>query len=152
MKRLKVTFSKSRYKELLAGIWQANRDLREITHQNIVLEPMKRKRRSRRPISDLKVVRKHVASLHKVFMTERIWKCACRTKHIASLRLEARPQTVDEVIVDIPQKYTFHILLSEADDIHDVEAVSQWAELRVLPSLERQTDVEGSQRTSTFTW
>ena len=73
-------------------------------------------------------------------------------RHIASLRLEARPQTVEEVMVDTPQKCTFHILVSEADDIHNVEAVSRWAELKVLPSLQRQTHVEESQRTSALTW
>ena len=138
------------YKELLDGIWQANRDLREITHQNIALEPMKRKRRSRRPISDLKLVRKHVASLYQALMTDRKWKCKCKMRHIASLRLEARPQTVNEVMADIPQKYTFHVLLSVADDVHNVDTVSRWAELRILPSLERQAHFGGSQKTSTL--
>lgn len=152
MKRLKVTFSKSRYKELLDGIWQANRDLREITHQNIALEPMKRKRPLKRPISDLKLVREHLASMYEVVMTDKTWNCTCKMRHIASLRLEARPQTVEEVTAEIPQKYSFHILLSVADGIHDVDAVSQLAELRIFPSVERQGDVEGSQMTSTLTW
>ena len=152
MMRLKLTFSKNVYKELFDDIDRANKDLREVTHQNIALEPIKRKRRSRRSIADLKLIRKHAASLYQVLMTDKAWKCKCRTYHMASLRLEARPQTVAEVKADIPQKHTFRILLSLADKANNASATAQWEEIEIIPSLETRTPIENSQIRPTVLW
>ena len=136
MRRLKLTFSKNVYKELLEEIHRANQDLREVTHQSIALEPTKRKRRSRRPIADLKLIRKHAASLYQVFITEKAWKCKCKTYHMASLRLEARPQTIEEIKADVHPKYSFRILLSIAENTGVASAPAHWEEIEVILSLE----------------
>ncbi len=135
MKRLKLTFSKNTYKELLEDIHRANRELREVTHHNIALEPMKRKRRSRRPITDLKLIRKHAASLYQVLMNDKAWKCKCKMHHLASLRLEARPQTIENVKVDSLQTHKFRVLLSVAGDISSINPTAQWNDIEIIPSL-----------------
>ncbi|KAI4124006.1 MAG: hypothetical protein LQ338_005030 [Usnochroma carphineum] len=144
MKRVKLTFSRSVYKEILDDISQANKDLREFTHQNIALEPLKRKRRSRRPIAELKLIRQQVASLYQALMTEKAWKCDCKTYHMASLRLEARPRTAREVRADMPQEHVFRVLLSVADDKNESHARTQWREIEVIPSLKSQIPIQGS--------
>lgn len=85
MKRIKLTLSKSVYKELLDEIWQANRELREVTHQNIAREIRKGKRRSKRPLAQLRLIRKYAVSLYQLLMTEKTWKCTCGVYHMASL-------------------------------------------------------------------
>lgn len=95
MQRIKITFSEDVYAELLKEIRQANGELWEIAHRNSAPERMKRGRQSRRRIVDLKLVRKHAASLYQVLMNDKVWKCQCKAHHRASLRLEARPQTIE---------------------------------------------------------
>ena len=142
MQRLKLTFSKSVYKELLGEIEKNNKNLREITHQNISLEPAKRQRRSRRPIAELKLIRQQAASLYRVFMSEKIWKCNCKAHHMASLRLEARPRKVEEVRADVTQQHTFRVLLSVVDSPSGEAGISRWEELEVIPFLSSETAVD----------
>ncbi|KAL8896799.1 MAG: hypothetical protein Q9207_007530 [Kuettlingeria erythrocarpa] len=134
MQRMKMTFSKSVYKELLDDIYRANKDLREITHQNISLEPSKRKRRSRRPIVELQLIRKYAASLFQVLMTDKLWKCDCKTYHMASLRLEARPKTIDNAALKRSQEYSFRILMSVTNATGGTSTATDWREIEVLPS------------------
>ena len=143
MQRLKLTFSKSVYKELLDEIEKNNKNLRDITHQNISLEPTKRQRRSRRPIAELKLIRQQAASLYRVFMSENTWKCDCKAHHMASLRLEARPRKVEEVKADAPQQHTFRVLLSVTDRASGGVATSRWEELEVIPFLGSEPAVGG---------
>jgi len=145
MKRLKLTISKNTYKELLEDIHRANRELREVTHHNIALEPMKRKRRSRRPITDLKLIRKHAASLYQVLMNDKAWKCKCKMHHLASLRLEARPQTIENVKADSLQRHTFRVLLSVADNTSSTSGTAQWNDIEIIPSAGFLGAVEKSQ-------
>lgn len=135
MKRLKLTFSKNAYKELIDGIRQSNRDIREVTHQHISLEPTKRKRRSRRPITNLRLIRAHATSLYQVLMNESAWKCRCKLDHLASLRLEARPQTVEEARADMDQKHVFRILTSVTKDVDGTSETAQWEDIGIVPSL-----------------
>lgn len=135
MHRVKLTFSKSVYKELLDDIYRANKDLREFTHQNISLEPVKRKRRSRRPIAELQLIRQYAASLYQVLMTDKSWKCDCRMYHMASLRLEARPQTIDGVAPKQPQECSFRLLMSVTDATSGMSTMVEWKEIEVLPSI-----------------
>ncbi|KAL8733473.1 MAG: hypothetical protein Q9166_002099 [cf. Caloplaca sp. 2 TL-2023] len=134
MRRLKLTFSKSIYKELLDDIRQANQDLREITHQNIALEPVKLKRRARRPIAELKLIRKHAASLYQVLMNDSTWKCKCKMHHLASLRLETRPGGIEDE-AKLAQRHAFRILLSVAKEANDTGNTTQWQDIEILPSL-----------------
>ncbi|KAL8812442.1 MAG: hypothetical protein Q9223_007291 [Gallowayella weberi] len=144
MKRLKLTFSKNIYKELLEDIRRANRDLREFTHQNIALEPIKYKRRARRPIADLRLIRRHAASLYQVLMTDQTWKCTCKMHHLASLRLEARPQMLEER-ADPAQRHPFRILMSVAKEAGETTSAMQWQDIEIFPANEKRASVKGSQ-------
>ena len=143
MRRLKLTFSRSVYKELLDDIRRANQDLREFTHQNIALEPVKQKRRSRRPIADLRLVRRHAASLYQVLMTDQAWNCTCNMYHLASLRLEARPSMLEKEM-NLAQRHAFRILLSVAKDATDTTSTVHWKAIEILPSVESQSSAKDS--------
>ncbi|KAL9023406.1 MAG: hypothetical protein Q9196_007223, partial [Gyalolechia fulgens] len=145
MKRLKLTFSDRVYKELLDDIRRANHNLREFTHQNIALETVKQKRRSRRPITDLRLVRKHAASLYQVLMTDQTWKCTCKMHHLASLRLEARPRMLERG-ADLAQRHAFRILLSVANEVSDTTSAVQWHDIECFPSVDSQEPIPESQR------
>ena len=146
MKRLKITFSINVHKTLLDSIRDANMDLEKFAQHNIAVEP-KRKRLSKRPIANLKLIRKHAASLYQVFMTDKAWKCTCNLYHMASLRLEARPQSIEEIRADVPQRYTFRILLSVAEAMDKTRAVLHLEEIEVIPSIESEFAVDASQKT-----
>ncbi|KAL8752171.1 MAG: hypothetical protein Q9184_005820 [Pyrenodesmia sp. 2 TL-2023] len=135
IQRMKVTFSKSVYKELLDDIYRANKDLREFTHQNISLEPVKRKRRSKRPIAELQLIRQYAASLYQVLMTDKWWKCDCKMYHMASLRLEARPQTIGGIAPKQLGEHSFHLLMSVTGATSGTSTMPEWKEIEVLPSI-----------------
>lgn len=135
MKRLKFTFSQKRNQELLDDIRQDNSNLRDVTHQSIILEPERRKCRYRRPMTDLKLIRKQAASLYQVLMNDKAWKCKCKMQHLASLRLETRPQTIENVKADSLQTYKFRVLLSVADDTSNTSTIAQWDDIEIIPSL-----------------
>lgn len=138
MKRIKVTLSKKIYKEALDMITKANRDLREITHQNIHLEPIRRKRLLKRPLAELKIIRKHATSLFQVFITGKAWKCSCKMLHMASLRLESRPEAIEAVNADTARKLKFRILFSTSQERDSPWVTSQWQEVEVIPSLDKK--------------
>ena len=137
MKRMKVTLSRNIYKETLDVIDKANKDLREITHQNIYLEPIRQKRRLRRPLAQLRLIRKHAASLYQVLITGKAWKCSCRMLHMASLRLEPRPDGLEAVNADTAPKVRFRILLSTRQGEESPVVTSQWQEVEIIPSLDQ---------------
>ena len=141
MKRIKVTLSHNVYKETLSVIVTANKDLREITHQNIYLESSRQKRREKRPLADLKLVRKHAASVHHVLISGNAWKCSCRMLHMASLRLESRPDALGAVHDDTVPNLKFQILLSTRQERDTQPGASQWHEVEVIPSLDTNNDV-----------
>lgn len=137
MKRIKITLSKNIYREILDTIDKANKQLREITHQNICLEPVRQKRRSKRPLAQLKVIRKHATSLYQVLIAGTAWKCSCRVLHLASLRLESRTDTFEAVNSDTMQRMRFRILLSTRQEDENLEAVSRRCEeIDIIPTLE----------------
>lgn len=139
MEKIKMTLQKRIYKELLDDIDGANKDLQEYTQQGIALEPMKRKRRSKRPIAELKLIRKHAASLYQVLMNEKTWNCSCKTHHMASLRLEARPQTSEEVRTSTPPDYVFRVMITVPDHADTSGVATRWEEIEVIPSVGSQT-------------
>ena len=141
MKRIKITLSKNVHKETLSVIVKANRDLREITHQNIYLESSRQKRRAKRPLIELKLLRKHAASLHHVFISGKAWKCSCRVLHMASLRLESRPDALGAVNHDPTTKVKFQILLSTSQERDTQWVASQWHEVEVIPSLDKNNEI-----------
>lgn len=133
MKRLKNLISEKIYKDLLKKIDRANKDLREATHHNIALEPLRRKRRSKCPIADIKHIRRIAASLYQVIMNDKTWKCKCKMHHLASLRLEARPQTIKDVTATKRRKHAFRILLSVADGTDSKSATANLGRYRDHP-------------------
>ena len=136
MKRIKVTLSKNVYKEILDTIEKANRDLRDITHQNIYLEPVRQKRRSKRPLAHLKLIKKHATSLYQALITGKSWRCSCKMLHLASLRLEPRTDNFEVVNVDTVQRLRFRILLSTRRE-ESRQAVSRWyEEVEIIPALD----------------
>ena len=137
MKRIKFTLSKNIYKETLDTIDKANKDLREITHQNIYLEPIRQKRRSKHRLAQLKLIRKHAASLYQVLITDKVWKCSCRMLHMASLRLEPRPDALVAVNADTVPRVRFRILLSTRQGEESPWVASQWQEVEIEPSLDQ---------------
>ncbi|KAL8944441.1 MAG: hypothetical protein Q9211_000583 [Gyalolechia sp. 1 TL-2023] len=138
MEKIKMTLQKRIYKDLLDDIDRANKDLQEYTQQGIALEPMKRKRRSKRPIAELKLIRKHAASLYQVLMNEKAWKCSCKTHHMASLRLEARPQTCDGIRTRTPSDHVFRVLITVSDPADTSGVATRWEEIEVIPSAGSQ--------------
>ncbi|KAL8776139.1 MAG: hypothetical protein Q9213_008379 [Squamulea squamosa] len=138
MEKIKLTLRKRIYKELLDDIDSATEKLQKMTQQEMFLEPMRRKRRSKRPIAELKLIRKHAASLYQVLMNDKAWKCSCKSHHMASLRLEARPQTSDKASWCTPQDYVFRILMTVPDGNGASGATARWEELEVIPSLASQ--------------
>ncbi|KAL8702445.1 MAG: hypothetical protein Q9201_004396 [Fulgogasparrea decipioides] len=144
MKRVKLTFSKSVYKELLDDIHLANRELREFTHQNIALEPKKHQRRKSSALADLRIIRRHAASLYQVLINDKTWKCKCGMYHLASLRLEARPQTKQDFKADAAKTPAFRILLTIAKDDRETTSIAQWQDIEILPSLGNQASIKES--------
>ena len=116
MKRIKVTLRKKVYRELISDIDKANKDIRDITHQNIYLEPVRRKCRSIRPIAELKLIRKHAAILYQVLVAGKAWKCGCQNLHLASLRLEPRPQMPGVSIANSSSRFRFRVLLCTSQE------------------------------------
>ena len=137
LKRLKVTLSKSVYDSLLNSIDKANKDLRDITHQNRYLEPLREKKKSRRHIEDLQLIRKHAASLYSVLVAGKAWKCPCRKSHMASLRLESRPQISDSGLPGTHTAYVFRVVLSINTSLKPTSGNSpKWQELELRSHLD----------------
>ena len=65
---------------------------------------------------------------------------------MASLRLEARPQTLEEVGAGKPQNHAFRILLSVSKEPVDVSATPQWEDIEIIPSFESLAAVERTKR------
>ena len=137
MKRIKITLSKNIYQEILDTIDKANKQLRDITHQNICLEPVRQKRRSKRPLAQLKLIRKHATSLYQVLIAGTAWRCSCRILHLASLRLESRTDTFEAVDMDNVQKMRFRILFSTGQEEGNPQAVSwRYEEIEIITTLD----------------
>ncbi len=146
-----MTLSKNLYKEILETIDRANKELREITHQNIYLEPVRRKRRSKRRLAELKTIRKHAISLYQVLITGKIWKCSCKSLHMASLRLESRPDALEASNTDTTPKLRFRVLLSTRQEEDSPWVTSQWQEFEIVPSLDEKVPTSISVRPQTPT-
>lgn len=99
---------------------------------------MKRKRRSKRPIAELKLIRKHAASLYQVLMNDKAWKCSYKTNHSVSLRLGAWPQISGDVNVCTPPDFAFHVMITISDLADPSGVTTRWEEIEVIPSLASQ--------------
>ena len=138
MKRIRVTLRGKIYKEVLSDIDKANKDIRDITHQNIYLEPVRRRRQLKGQIAELQLIKRHATSLYQVLVTGKAWKCGCKNHHLVSLRLEPRPQMLEIARPSSASHFRFRVLLctrSEGDS--SLSTISQWQEIEVAPSLDK---------------
>ncbi|KAL9630632.1 MAG: hypothetical protein Q9204_004618 [Flavoplaca sp. TL-2023a] len=138
MERIKITLRKKIYKELLDDIDRANKDLYKFTQQGISLEPIQRKRRSKRSVAELKLIRKHAASLYQVLMNDKAWRCSCKTHHVVSLCLEVRPQISNDVKTSTPRDYAFRVMITVSDPTDASGVTTRWEEIDVIPSVANQ--------------
>ncbi|KAG6986644.1 hypothetical protein G7Y79_00075g099160 [Physcia stellaris] len=141
MKRLKMTLSKNAYQELINAIEKANKDLRDITRQNIYLEPTRRSRKMKRPTADIKAIRRHAASLYQVLIAGDCWKCQCSDYHVASLRLELRPQIAENSQTDADSKFLFRVLLARSRDGVAFALTNDWQEIEVKPLITEKLNI-----------
>ena len=117
------------YKEQLDTIDRANAFLQQCTSQSILLEPPRSKRRSRHTKAEFKSIRKHATSLYNVIVKGNCWKCECKDRHVASLRLEARPRTIK----DSTAGFCFRLLLCKNVTDGDTRSMSDWRGITVEP-------------------
>ena len=136
-----MTLSKNAYQELINTIEKANKDLRDITRQNIYLEPTRRSRKMKRPTADIKAIRRHAASLYQVFVAGDCWKCQCREYHVASLRLELRPQIAENPQTDADSKFLFRVLLARSQDGLALALTNDWQEIEVKPLITENLNI-----------
>ena len=138
MKRLKVALLRNSYKDLLEATERANRYIRDITHQNIYLEPFRQKRHSKlskRPLKNIRTTRTQAASLHRALTCKRVWVCPCKNSHVASLRLEPHAQGMEP---DDSSLFRFHMVFSTKQSPQHGPTLSSWQEVEVRPKLETQ--------------
>ncbi|KAL9004774.1 MAG: hypothetical protein Q9188_002409 [Gyalolechia gomerana] len=131
MKKLRLVLSKKIYTELIAQIDKANKDLREFTHQNRFLEPVRRKRRSKRNAEFFKELRRSARSLYNVLIEGAAWSCRCKSQHIASLRLETRHRGLPET--------KFRVLLANGAPQSSDQHAWTWREIDIAPKSDPTT-------------
>ena len=137
IKRIKVTLSKNIYREMLDTIDKANKQLRDITHQNVYLESFRQKRRSNRRLPQLKLVRKHAMSLSQFLIPGKAWRCTCEMVHMASLRLECHAKAL-EADGDTEAKVSFRALLSTGHLKDNSLVHYPQQELKIIPSQDNK--------------
>ena len=130
---MKLVLSKNIYAELLAHIDKGNNDLRELTHQNRYLEPVRHKRRSQRHSVDFKLIRRRAGSLYNVLVAGRCWKCSCRKYRVASLRLEPRPWEQDNNTALGEPKLRFRVLISKRREESNYDITCKCQEIEIEP-------------------
>ncbi|KAL9607785.1 MAG: hypothetical protein Q9167_007330 [Letrouitia subvulpina] len=140
LKKLKLAMMRKNYKEQLAEIDKANKDLRECTQQSRRLEPGRRKRQSYRKAVDFKSIRRHAGSLYSIFIQSSFWNCRCRNQHTVNLRLEPRPWHENAGALNTENVNTkgvlpirFQILLSRGREKEDQEETSVWHKVDIEP-------------------
>ena len=137
MKRIKTTFSERAYKASLDDIRTANQELREVTLQNIRLEPKRQQRGDSNRLAKLGILRRQAASLHRVITDIKTWRCGCGKRHFVSLRLETRPSThLDGKAADC-RTTAFPMLFSVANNPGTAGAL-QWQYVEIVSCLGRE--------------
>ena len=135
-RKLKVALLKDSNKELIADIDKAIDRTHQIVQRNVKLEPMRIKRKLKHPPANLRIIRKHAASLHNVLVTKKSWGCPCKRTHVVSLRLETRPRTLEKFEFDQEHQPTFRILLSSTRESQIPVNLRGWRELEVKPFVD----------------
>ena len=135
MKRLKIALLKDVHNEMLETIEESNKKLRDITHQCVYLDPLRKSRNSRPSTANLGMIRRHARSLHQTLITGKGWKCACRKYHMASLRLEPRSEVFKKKGIVTTLPLTFRVLLATPQLASPSLVKAQWHDVEVKPSL-----------------
>lgn len=139
MKRLDIVLFRGTYIDMLNTIDVANKDLQDFARENKNLEPVRKKRRSRRPHAIFNLIKKQAISLYSLFVTGTAWSCRCKEHHTASLRLEARPGTAGVLEPDGLPILSYRVLLSKriesAQSVHGrgADLPYDWREVEVQP-------------------
>ena len=134
MNRLKVTLSRNVYQGYIDAIDKVNKDLRDITRQNVYLEPLRTSRKMKQSTADIQTIRRHAASLYQLLIGGTAWSCQCRQYHLASLRLESRSETKNGERYGVDSRYNFRILLAKSQQSHSIERTVEWQEIEIKPS------------------
>lgn len=131
MSRLKFVLSDDAFKEAFKEIDKANKILSTFTRQSIRLEQSRQKRRSNRLMSYFKLIRRQAASLYRMMVTGAAWICDCRTRHIASLRLESRSKWPNLLEARDGNVIPFIVIVSKGIVNGESGVWSEWRELTV---------------------
>ena len=131
MTKLKLVISRGSYNKLLETMDKANKDLREFTHQNIHLETQRRKRGFKRLPTDYKDIRRRADSLYDAVVAGRSWNCLCKKYHVASLRLEPRPNWFDNRHATAAPRLKFGVLLFKSHTRGEGRLSSEWRKIEV---------------------
>ncbi len=127
--RLKVTFLKKEYEELIQKIKSANTDLLLFVDAGRHLAAKRQKRHRSMSDLDFKRIRSEARSIYNVCV-KKSWICTCRNRHVAHLGLEPRPWHVEEGHgAQEEQRYRYQVLLwNEATSA----AVSRWSQKQIV--------------------
>ena len=131
MERLDFVLFKGPYNEMLRTIERENQTLFYLTQVKKVLEPIRRKRRSKAPQEHFKLIQRYARSLFDTIIMGKSWSCHCKQHHTASLRLEPRPirhETYDETTA---RQAIFHVLLSKTQIRESAHSTCEWREIEV---------------------
>jgi hypothetical protein len=140
-----MAFNKQAYEEQLKRIERANNYLRETTHQNILLEPqrrrLKRHHSSRHPPASFRHLRQHARSLYRLVVTGKSWKCNCREQHLVKLNLTSAELTKQKLEPSAPQMLVLQISIDGAAHRHITNTSPTMSPRNIWRAIEvRSTD------------
>ena len=136
VKRLRLTLKRNICKEAIVTINKSNKDLRDFTHQNIYLEPVRRKRRSQRVLDEVRLIRAHATSLYKGFIAGEGWQCQCQKSHMVALELRKKPRTIYyEPRNGKLDQYECEIFMTTASSANDRQPGPEWRNIKLVPRL-----------------
>lgn len=108
--------------------------------RNVYLEPLRRSRKNKQPSADIKLIRRHAASLYQLIIAGAAWSCQCKEYHLASLRLEPRSTKMVKDRSGGDSRYNFRILFSRSRQALGMETTPEWQEIEIKPSTVEHLD------------
>ena len=95
-----------------------NSELRAFTYQNEYLDYHRSQKRNKtRLAEDLTLIRRQYVSLHGALTNSNFWDCVCDQRHVASLRLERRRRSREDVQpkdIENPRACSSRLLLAKS--------------------------------------
>jgi len=138
-KRIKVSFSKKEFADLLRRMGKDNDDLDNLTRGNIELEPTRITRCSE--AEPFKLVRDHAKSLYNVLAQGML--CDCTVYHQANLRLDARSDA-KKVSRSGSKGVRFRIVFSFESNPTSIDLPWNWRETEIEPSENTEGEDSGT--------